>query len=59
MNLNYINPEKCKTFAAKSLANQELINHALFILENFGIPVNGSPRRIERMAIVFLAIADI
>lgn len=59
MNRKYINPEKCKTFATKSSANQDLINHALFILENFGIPVDGTPRRLERMAIAFLAIADI
>jgi len=59
MNRNYINPDKCKTFASKSLEIQELINHALFILENFGIPIDGTSRRIEKMAIVFLAIADI
>ena len=59
MNRNYINPKKCKTFAAKSIENQELINHTLFILESFGIPVTGTSRRIERMAIAFLAIADI
>lgn len=59
MNRNYINPEKCKTFAAKPLKTQELINHVLFILEKFGIPVNGTSRRIERMAIAFLAISDI
>lgn len=59
MNRKYINPEKCKTFAAKSSANQDLISHALFILENFGIPVDGTARRLERMAIAFLAIADI
>ena len=56
---NYINPVKCKTFASKSPEVQELINHALFILENFGIPVDGTARRIERMAIAFLAIADV
>ena len=59
MNRTYINPDKCKTFAAKSPEVQQLINHALFILENFGIPVNGTPRRLERMAIAFLAITDV
>ncbi|MGK0364996.1 MAG: hypothetical protein ACI85O_002057 [Saprospiraceae bacterium] len=59
MKRNYINPDKCKTFAAKTLKTQELINHTLFILENFGIPMDGTPRRIERMAIAFLAISDI
>lgn len=56
---SYINPNTCKTFAAKKPETQELINHALFILENFGIPLNGTPRRLERMAIVFLAVADV
>ncbi len=59
MNRTYINPDKCKTFAAKSREVQQLINHALFILENFGIPVKGTPRRMERMAIAFLAITDV
>lgn len=59
MNRTYIDPDKCKTFATKSPEIQELINHALFILENFGIPVNGTPRRLERMAVAFLAIADV
>ncbi len=36
-----------------------MINHALHILANFGIPIEGRPRRIERMAIVFLALADV
>ncbi len=55
----YISSEKCKTFATKNKRNQELINHTLFILENFGIPLNGTPRRLERMAIAFLAISDV
>jgi len=55
----YINPDKSKTFAAKKLQIQTLINHALFILENLGIPVDGTPRRLERMALAFLAVADI
>lgn len=59
MSRNYINPDKCKTFAAKPFKTQELINHTLFILERFGIPIDGTPRRIERMAIAFLAISDI
>jgi len=58
MTRNYIDPNKSKTFAEKPLKIQKLINHTLFILENFGIPVDGTHRRIERMAITFLAIAD-
>ena len=59
MNQIYISPDKCKTFAAKSPEVQRLINHTLFILENFGIPVDGTPRRMERMAIAFLAITNV
>lgn len=60
MNLkNYLNPNNCKSFATKTTKVQELINHALFILETFGIPLDGTPRRLERMAIAFLAISDI
>ncbi len=55
----YINPDKCKTFEAKENEVQELINHTLFILENFGIPLNQTPRRLERMAIAFLAVSDV
>lgn len=55
----YISPKKSKTFAAKKKRNQDLINHTLFILENFGIPVDGTPRRLERMAIAFLAVSDV
>lgn len=54
----YINPEKCKTYKGKKKAIQKLINEALFILDCFGIPVNGTPRRLERMAIAFLACGD-
>jgi hypothetical protein len=59
MNQSYIDPARCKTFAAKSKKIQDLINHTLFILERFGVPVDGTPRRIERMAIAFLAISDV
>ena len=55
----YISPDKSKTFALKTPKVQVLINHTLFILENFGIPIEGTPRRLERMAIAFLATADI
>lgn len=55
----YINPDDSKTFRKKPLQIQKLINSALFILEKFGIPVEDSPRRLERMAISFLACADV
>lgn len=55
----YIKPDNCKTFSSKTKEIQELINHALFILETFGIPMNGTERRLERMAISFLAVMDV
>ncbi len=55
----FINPNKSKTFKEKTTKVQELINSILFILDCFGIPLNTSPRRLERMAIAFLACGDI
>lgn len=55
----YINPDKSKTFKEKTAKVQELINSILFILDCFGIPLDTSPRRLERMAIAFLACGDI
>lgn len=55
----YINPDKSKTFKEKTAKVQELINSTLFILDCFGIPLDTSPRRLERMAIAFLACGDI
>jgi type II restriction enzyme len=52
----YISPDKFKN---KSKEVQELINTTLFILDSFGIPVDSTPRRLERMTIAFLATADI
>lgn len=55
----YISPDKSKTFKKKSSKVQELINATLYILDSFGIPLDGTPRRLERMAIAFLASGDI
>ncbi len=55
----YINPDKSKTFKQKSKEVQELINTTLLILDCFGIPMDNTPRRLERMAIAFLACGDI
>lgn len=55
----YINSSTSKTFDEKPKAIQELINVALYILETFGIPIEGSARRLERMALAFLATGDI
>jgi type II restriction enzyme len=55
----YIDKNKSKTFATKSEITQDLIQHTLFILETFGIPVNQTSRRLERLAIAFLAVMDV
>lgn len=55
----YISPDKLKTFNEKTLQVQELINTSLYILDVFGIPLDATQRRLERMAIAFLASGDI
>jgi len=55
----YINPEKSKTFQKKSKSVQRLINKTLYILDIFGVPVDATPRRLERMAISFLSCGNI
>ncbi len=55
----YISPVKSKTFSKKSKQVQELINTTLYILDTFGIPLDSTSRRLERMAIAFLASGDI
>lgn len=55
----YINPDKCQTYRNKTKKVQELINHTLYILDCFGVPMDTTPRRLERMAIAFLACGDI
>jgi hypothetical protein len=58
-NKSIINPDTCKTFKSKSKKNQNLINRALYILKMFGVPLNLSERRLERMAMAFLAVGGI
>lgn len=55
----YINPDKSKTYKSKSKEVQKLINITLHILECFGVPMDSTPRRLERMAISFLACGDV
>ncbi|ARN76864.1 restriction endonuclease [Nonlabens spongiae] len=55
----YISPDKSRTYREKTKEVQELINTTLHILDCFGIPVENTPRRLERMAIAFLACGDI
>ncbi len=55
----YINPDSSNTFKEKPKKIQELINCTLYILDCFGIPMDSTPRRLERMAIAFLASGDV
>jgi len=55
----YISSDSTKTFSSKAPQVQELINTTLYILDTFGIPLDVTPRRLERMAIAFLACGDI
>ena len=55
----YINSDISKTFKEKPTEIQELINTTLYILDKFGIPLDNTARRLERMAIAFLASGDI
>ena len=55
----YISLDSSKTFSEKKKAIRDLINTTLYILDRFGIPIEGTPRRLERMAIAFLASGDI
>jgi type II restriction enzyme len=49
-----------KEFAQKPKDLQNLINDALYILWRSGIPILSlSPRRMERVAMAFLAVADV
>ncbi|RUS95524.1 type II restriction endonuclease BsuBI [Dulcicalothrix desertica PCC 7102] len=44
----------------KPIQLKSLINEALYILDKFGIPLSGlSQRRMERMAMAFLAVANV
>ena len=56
------NPEKPNKFNIKSKENQDLINTILFIIENFGIPVDqrkSYSRKVEKMALSFLAVCGV
>lgn len=54
--------EKLKTFAKKKKEHRKLINECLHLLENIGIDDiknTYTPRGMERLAVVFLAVADV
>jgi len=49
-----------KTWDKKTGEQKELINEALFIIDSFGVPLEGiTPRILEGMALAFLAVTDI
>lgn len=49
-----------KQFFAKPIPVQSLLNEALYILQMLGVPFIGlSPRRLEQMAMAFLAVANV
>jgi len=51
---------KCKTFNKKSEKLQKLINQALDIIHNMGIPLDEKkPRGLEKMALVFISVAQV
>jgi len=49
-----------RQFLAKPTQMQELLNEALYILQMLGVPFAGlSPRRLEQMAMAFLAVVNV
>ena len=55
-----INGPSYRTFDAKLPAVQRLINEALHILDRVGVPIEDkTARRLERMALAFLAVCDV
>lgn len=51
--------EDSPTYRRKGSEAKRLVKIALEILASFGVPLDGTSRRMERMAIAFLAVADI
>ncbi len=58
---NYLTKNSsCKTFNKKSPKLRKLINQALDIISTMGIPLEGkTPRSLEKMAVVFIAVAQV
>ena len=54
----YLN-EDSATYKKKSDEVQELVEHTLTILAAFGVPMDNTSMRLERMAVAFLAVADV
>ncbi len=46
-------------FRKKPKGTKQLINNAICIIDAFGIPVDETPRRVERMALAFLALSNV
>jgi len=56
----FIGAKKTSSFGKKPAPVQRIINEALYMIERFGTPVDDlSPRVLERMALCFLALADV
>lgn len=51
--------DRASSFASKPPQLQRLIKEALRLLADFGLPLDATPRRLERMALAFLAVADV
>jgi len=54
----YLN-EDSATYKSKTDIVKALINHTLVVLDSFGVPMDDTSRRLERMAVAFLAVADV
>ncbi|MDQ7026541.1 MAG: BsuBI/PstI family type II restriction endonuclease [Anaerolineae bacterium] len=50
---------KSANFQRKSETVQQVISDAVHILQSVGIPIDTTPRRLERMAMAFLTIANV
>lgn len=58
--MSEIKPVYVTAFKGKSKEQQQVINEALHILSKLGVPLTGlSPRALEKMALAFLAVADV
>ena len=58
--MTYLNDSNgYKNFRSKNESQKQLINEALAVIEALGIPVDAKPRKLEKMAMAFLTLADV
>jgi len=50
---------RASKYGEKSKDVEQLIEHTLIVLNDLGIPLDGSPRRLQRMAMSFMAVSNI